>query len=321
MNSNDDLDNLLNSDSENSIDDDINDNLDINDTNIDIPKIDDNNLKKMIKDIQKMSDSERNSFLENIMKNFNINNDENYDSVDPHTAQRLKLRNKLNNSKMKRQGKANLKKKIASMKNNNKLNKTNTVINKKFTSNINKEAIKKKLRNKKNKERKKRKREKRKLINNNIYSDKEYHNTVKNKKLESIIDKIKNIHSSVDNNLLIDYIDNKINSLNEMRSSLYDQNSLNKSIANMEKLNPLQKNTFLINILKYTLNDLKNIKKQTSKLAGLVDIDNDKIKDIANELFDETNNVVDMISTNQDDEYFSKYFLNETKNNVNNSNL
>ena len=68
--------------------------------------------KKMIKDIQKMSDNERNSFLENIMKNFNINNDEDYDSLDPHTAQRLKLRNKLNNSKMKRQGKANLKKSL-----------------------------------------------------------------------------------------------------------------------------------------------------------------------------------------------------------------
>ena len=72
MNSNDNLDNLLNSDSENSVDDDMNDNIDINDTNINIPKLDENNLKKMIKDIQQMSDGERNSFLENIMKNFNI---------------------------------------------------------------------------------------------------------------------------------------------------------------------------------------------------------------------------------------------------------
>ena len=66
------------------------------------------------------------------------------------------------------------------------------------------------------------------------------------------------------------------------------------------------------------MNDLKTL-KQTTKLVGLVD--NDKIKDIANELFDETNNVVDMISINQDDEYFSKYFLNEKKNNENNINL
>ena len=129
MNSNDDeLKNLLNSDDENEI----------NEYDVDMPKIDNNSIQQMIAQLQKMSNKDRNNFLENIMNNFNINNNNNsFNTTDQKEIQRLKLKQKINNSKIKRQGKSTLKNTLNKIKDNNlsknEINNNNNIeeINKK----------------------------------------------------------------------------------------------------------------------------------------------------------------------------------------------
>lgn len=289
MDSNDDeLKNLLNSDDENEI----------NEYNVDMPKISESNIKQMISQLQQMSNKDRNNFLENIMNNFNINNNnKSFDTTDPKELQRLRLKQKINNSKMKRQGKANLKNTLNKVKKNNL--PQNDIDNK--IDEINK----KKKRNRKNKLRKKRKKNRKKnLINNN--------------NLDDIIDKIKNVHSTVNNDLLINYIDQKILSLQKCRddiienknNSLNDLNNSDNNIDKIKKLNPLQKNTFLINILKYTLNDLKSVKKKTENV--IKSLDSNDAEKMTNDLLNETNQIINNISVNDtNDKIISKYFLNE----------
>ena len=112
MNSNDDdLQNLLNSDDEDET---------VNEYDVGLPKMDNNDIQQMVKELQQMSDKDRNNFLENIMNNFNINdNDNSFNTTDPKERQRLKLKQKINNSRMKRQGKTNLKNTLNKVKNDN----------------------------------------------------------------------------------------------------------------------------------------------------------------------------------------------------------
>ena len=87
----------------------------------------------------------------------------------------------------------------------------------------------------------------------------------------------------------------------------------NDDINKLQKLNPLQKNTFLINILKYTLNDLKSIKKKTENIIH--NINKDDAEKITNTLLEETNTVINNIFFNDtNDKIIAKYFLNENIN-------
>ena len=136
-----------------------------------------------------------------------------------------------------------------------------------------------------------------------------------NNNLDDIINKIKNVHSTVNNNLLINFIDEKINSLQKCRDDIIEKNNQslnnnNDNINQLKKLNPLQRNTFLINILKYTLNDLKSIKKKTENTIN--NIDKNDAQQMTNTLLEETDNVINNITVNDtNDKIISKYFLNE----------
>ena len=109
---------------------------------INVPKINKNDLNNMLKQIQNMSTDQRNVFLQNIMKNNNINpNKKEFSSMSRREYQRMRLRKKLEQTN----------------RNSSKKEK------KKNNEESEKELLKKKKKTEKNKKRNQRRRLKKKM--------------------------------------------------------------------------------------------------------------------------------------------------------------